>query len=424
MRTLLFLLLSTLGAALAGCNRTPPVTYRTEPVTRGPLAEVVSATGEVSALVTVSVGSQVSGTVSKLYVDFNAPVKAGQVLADLDPRLFEAALARAEAGLAAAQAEVERAKVTLGDARRQEERILALAERQLASRAEVETAEATRSGAAAALRAAEARVYQARAERDTARTNLALARIRSPIDGVVISRAVDVGQTVAAAFQAPTLFTIANDLTRMQVLAHVDEADVGKVKAGMTARFTVDAYPGDTFEGTIREVRQAPTTIQNVVTYAAVIDAPNPERKLRQGMTAQVTVVTAQREDVLRVPNAALRYRPAGERDSGRGGRAGGDGGGRPAGGEAPRGGGSASAGGGVVPQARADGPAERPGRGARVFRLENGAPVAQPVQTGITDGRLTEVVSGLSEGDAVVIGDSSPNPSGPGPGGPRRGLF
>ena len=397
-------------AALAGCDRTSKVTFRTEPVTRGPISEVVSATGEVSALVTVTVGTQVSGTVARLYADFNTPVKKGQVLADLDPRLFDAALARAEAGLAAADADVERARVAATEEERAERRTLDLAKRQLASQAEVETAQAARAGAAAQLRGAQAKVLQARAERDTARTNLALARIRSPIDGVVISRTVDVGQTVAAAFQAPTLFTIANDLARMQVLAHVDEADVGKVRPGLVSRFTVDAHPGETFQGTIRELRQAPTTIQNVVTYAAVIDAPNPEEKLRQGMTAQVTIVAAERKEALRVPNAALRYRPGGATEGER------------------RGGGDRR----VVPQARADGerkaPAEPlpPGaREARVHRLEAGKPAPARVVVGIGDGRQTEILSGLAEGDEVVVGDTAPAAasSSPGPG-PRRGPF
>jgi HlyD family secretion protein len=411
------LLLSLLLLSLAACDRSPEVTYRTEPVTRGPLAEIVSATGEVSAVVSVNVGSQVSGTVAQLYADFNSEVKKGQVLADLDPRLFKAALARAEASLAAAEADVEKARADHAEKERQERRTLDLAKRQLASIAEQETAQSARAGAAAQLRSAQARVQQARAERDTARTNLELSRIRSPIDGIVISRSIDVGQTVAASFQAPILFLIANDLSAMQVLAHVDEADVGKVHRGMTARFTVDAYPGETFSGTVREVRQAPTTIQNVVTYSAVIDAPNPQKKLRQGMTAQVTLVSAEREDSLRVANAALRYRPPN-----------GDGGSAPA--QRPGTPGVARA----APPAgdRAAAARERPvaggeragGRAARVFKLEGGAPVPVEVTVGITDGRQTEVLAGLAEGDQVVVGDSSSTGGGAAPRGMRRGPF
>src|ERR1700674_1926474 len=257
------LLLAPLILAL-GCPGSAPHAWKTEQVTRGPITEVVNATGDVEAIITIDVGSQVSGTVLRRYVDFNSIVKKGQLLAELDPRLFRATVARATAALASAVASVEKAQ------------------------AEVETAVSTREQNAAALSGARAAVLQAQADRETALANLAYARIESPIDGIVVSRSVDEGQTVAAAFQAPTLFTIANDLTKMQILANIDEADVGKVHEGEVTLFTVDAYPGEEFHGTIHEVRQAPTTIQNVVTYAAVIDAPNPDRKLRQGMTAAV----------------------------------------------------------------------------------------------------------------------------------------
>ncbi|HWE22807.1 MAG TPA: efflux RND transporter periplasmic adaptor subunit, partial [Myxococcales bacterium] len=294
----------------ASCHRGAAESYRTERVTRGPITELVSATGDVSAIITVNVGSQVSGTISKLYVDFNSQVKKDQPLADLDPRLFRAALEKAQAGLASAQADVEKAQAQLNDAVRVERRTKELFEQKLVSQQDVDSAVANREQMAANLSSTKAKVLQARADRDQAATNLAFARITSPIDGIVVSRAVDVGQTVAASFQTPTLFTIANDLTKMQVLAHIDEADVGKVHEGEEARFTVDAYPGEEFSGTIREVRQAPNTIQNVVTYDAVIAADNPERKLRQGMTAAVKVLTSHKDDVLRVSNAALRWKP------------------------------------------------------------------------------------------------------------------
>jgi HlyD family secretion protein len=264
--------------------------------------------------------------------------------------------------------------------------------------AERDGAEAARDGAVAALHAAEARVLQAQAERDAAATSLALGRIRSPIDGIVISRSVDVGQTVAASLQSPTLFLIANDLSRMQVLANVDEADVGKVREGLRARFTVDAFPGEVFEGRIREIRQAPNTVQNVVTYAAVIDAPNPGRKLRQGMTASVTLVTNQRPDALKVPNAALRFRPPGE---------GGEGG-KPA--DPVRVAARLTA----LSAARADdaapaqaGEGARPsGRRATAYRVAGGELEKLSVLVGISDGRYTEVVSGLAEGDRVAVAE------------------
>ena len=424
------LLLAALAALLlGGCNRAPKASFRTETVSRGPVSEVVSATGDVSAVVTVNVGSQVSGTISKLYVDFNSPVKKDQVLAEIDPRLFKAALARAVAGLAAARADVAKARAALADAQRTERRSLELIRRSLIAQADVDAAVAAREGAQAALQGADARVLQAQADRETAETNVQLCRIRSPIDGIVISRSIDVGQTVAASLQAPTLFLIANDLTRMQILANVDEADVGKVKDGLTARFTVDAFPGEQFEGRIREVRQAPNTIQNVVTYAAVIEAQNPDRKLRQGMTASITIVTSQRGEALRVVNAALRYRPAGDE----GGRPGSGGGGGPAGGGGRSPGGGRSGTPGVARAASTGEPAAAPAgetgfrkgaRRGRVYRLQEGKPAPVDVLVGISDGRQTEVISGLSEGDSVLVGDAGA-PAGNAPqGGPRRGLF
>ncbi|HET9599024.1 MAG TPA: efflux RND transporter periplasmic adaptor subunit [Anaeromyxobacteraceae bacterium] len=387
---------SSLIAALAACaGGAKPSAVRSQRVTKGALAEVVSATGEVSALVTVNVGTQVSGTLSKLHVDFNSAVKKGQVLAELDPRLFEAALGKAQAGLTAARADALRAKVALVDAKRTEDRTAKLLEKSLVAAADLDAATAAREAAEAALQAAEARVGQARADEAAAATNVALCRITSPIDGVVISRAVDVGQTVAASLQAPTLFLIANDLSRMQILAAVDEADVGKVKDGLAARFTVDAFPGEVFKGRIREVRQAPTNIQNVVTYAAVIDAPNPDRKLRQGMTAAVTIVTNQRDGALRIPNTALRFRPAADRE----------------GVDAIAGAAPGRAEAADRPHAKgADATATgRPGvRKVDVYQLEGGRPVRAAILVGITDGRATEVVSGLAEGDEVAVGEAT----------------
>ncbi|HMC35820.1 MAG TPA: efflux RND transporter periplasmic adaptor subunit [Myxococcales bacterium] len=390
--------------ALAGCSRGGSTSYRAEPVTRGAITEVVSATGDVSAIVTVNIGSQVSGTISKLYVDFNSQVKKGQPLAELDPRLFRAALERAQAGLASAQADVEKAQAQLNDAARVEKRNKELLEQRLVSQQDVDSAVANREQMAASLSSARAKVLQARADRDQAATNLAFARIESPIDGIVVSRAVDVGQTVAASFQTPTLFTIANDLTKMQVLANIDEADVGKVHDGLEARFTVDAYPGDEFRGSIREVRQAPNTIQNVVTYAAVIDAANPERKLRQGMTAAVKVLTSHKDDVLRVSNAALRWKPenapAPEQPAQRGDRT-------------------------LARTERRAGPsaASAPGKPGRLYKLEGDKPVPVDVRIGISDGQRTEVMSGLAETDSVIVGDSAAGGSAR-PQGGRRGPF
>lgn len=386
---------------LLGCGRKSGPNYRLEPATRGAVTEVVSATGDVAAIVTVNIGSQVSGTINRLLVDFNSKVKKGQLLATIDPRLFQAALEKSQAGLASAAANVEKAQVALADADRQLNRLRDLRGGGLVSQADLDTAQANRDGAAAQLSAARASVLQARADLDLSAANFAYTRIASPIDGIVVSRSIDVGQTVAAAFQAPTLFTIANDLTKMQVLANIDEADVGKVRDGLEAHFSVDAFPGEEFGGRIREVRQSPNTIQNVVTYAAVIDAPNPEHKLRQGMTAAVTITIARHEDVLRIPNGALRFQPD---DA-------------PAQGSAPDGG-MARERGGRGGGARQPGEAGRPGR---VYRLEGGRPVAVAVRLGISDGARTEVLTGLADGDSVIVGSGAENAP---PQKARRGPF
>jgi HlyD family secretion protein len=415
--------LVVIASSIAGCRRGTADTYRTDPVSRGPVIEMVSATGEVSAIITVNIGSQVSGTISKLYVDFNSAVKKGQRLAQIDPRLFQAAFERAQGGLASAQADVEKAVAALHDAERLEKRNQELFDQKLVSQQDVESALAVREQAAATLSGNRAKVLQARADRDQAAANLAYTSVTSPIDGIVVSRAVDVGQTVAASFQTPTLFTIANDLTKMQILANIDEADVGKVHEGEETIFTVDAYPGEEFHGSIREVRQAPTTINNVVTYAAVIDAPNPLRKLRQGMTAAVKVLTSRQDDILRVANAALRWKPEnaepmdaapgrattpqGDRTMARttGERRNGTGRGE-----------QQSEGG----QTRAS-----RGRSARVYKLVEGKPVAVNLRVGISDGQRTAVLDGtLAEGDIVVVADGGAASSGaprPPPGGARR---
>jgi HlyD family secretion protein len=364
---------------------------------------------------------------------------------------------------------VEKAEAALADAKRQEARAQELFAQGLTSRADVDTATANRQQASASVSVAQAQVLQARADRDTAAVNLAYTKIESPIDGIVVSRSVDVGQTVAASFQTPTLFLIANDLTRMQILANIDEADVGKVKPGLATRFTVDAWPGETFEGKIRDVRQAPTTIQNVVTYAAVIDAPNPRRKLRQGMTASVQITTGSREEVLRVPNAALRFKPAAPIPAeGGGGKAGGrpaaEGEARPPRGErgtwAGRDRASTSTDPAAAKTARRASPAPEPEDGeegqqertqerlidrpGRVYKLVEGKPVAVALRLGLGDAQRTELLQaqgglqgGLAEGDQLIVGElgggqqasgsllgpSRPPGGGGGGGGMRRGF-
>jgi HlyD family secretion protein len=405
------LLILAVTSALA-CGRRQQSTYRTEDVTRGPVSEIVNATGDVSAIVSVNVGSQDSGIIDKLYVDFNSKVKKGQLLATLDTRLFSAALEHAEANLESTIANVEKAQAAYDDSVRIAKRDQELRDSNLIAQADLDTAMATRDGNKAALSAARAAVSQARADRATAKVNLDFTRITSPIDGIVVTRSVDVGQTVAAAFQAPTLFLIANDLSKMQILANIDEADVGKVREGAEARFTVDAFPGETFVGHITQVRQSPNTIQNVVTYPAVIDAPNPDGKLRQGMTASVTIVSSHKDDVLRVSNAALRFRPDGE-------------GPPPAAAPAPQRG----AGGGT-PQARNPNASARgnrdvtggAGRPGRVYKLVDGKAVAQIIRVGISDGQRTEVLEGLADGDKVIVGADGAAKGAPQ--GIRRGPF
>jgi HlyD family secretion protein len=283
----------------------------TDVVSRGPIVRVVSATGVLEAVTTVQVGSQVSGRVQTLYADYNAIVKKGQVIARLDPSLFQADLDRANADVVRAEADVERLRVGLADAETKLQRAQELAARQLIPTSELDAARTARSSADAQVRAATAQVTQARASRSQAQVNLQKTVITSPIDGIVIARDVDVGQTVAASLQAPTLFVIAADLAQLQVKASVDESDVGNIEPGQPVTFRVDSYPTETFRGTVLQVRLNPVVEQNVVTYATIITAPNKELKLRPGMTATVSVEVARRNDVLRVPNAALRFRPA-----------------------------------------------------------------------------------------------------------------
>jgi HlyD family secretion protein len=276
----------------------------------GPLAAKVTASGTVSAIVTVQVGSQVSGRIQAWYADFSTPVKKGQVIALIEPSLFKAAVEQGRANYAAGKASYDKAIANRALAERNYARELALFGENLAARADVDAAEAAAGAGRADVEAADASMQQARAALDEAQLNLSYTRIVSPIDGIVISRNIDVGQTVAASFQAPTLFTIAQDLTKMQVDTNVSEGDVGKIRERTEATFTVDAYPSRTFRGVVRQVRDNATTLQNVVTYDAVIDVDNSDLTLRPTMTANVTFVYATAADAVRIPNAALRFKP------------------------------------------------------------------------------------------------------------------
>ena len=374
------------------CLQRGAANYQTATITRGPITQAVTATGTLNPVVNVQVGSQVSGNIAKLFVDFNSEVKAGQVVAQIDPALFQATVTQAEGDLANAQAALELAKV---NATRTQE----LFARKTSSQADLDQAMAT-------LHQAEANVKIKQGALDKARADLDHCTITSPIDGVVISRSVDVGQTVAASLQAPVIFAIANDLTKMQIDTNVAEADVGVVRIDQNVDFTVDAFPLETFHGRVVQVRNAPITVQNVVTYDTVIGVSNPELKLKPGMTANVSIIVAHKDDVLQIKNAALRYRPPDATPveirktvTSRGGR--------PA---AGRGGGG------------------QQGAQRTVYVLPSGAnrPEPRQIRTGISDGIVTEVVEGLKEGDRVVTAELASIAAGPSPpanpfGGPRR---
>jgi HlyD family secretion protein len=285
-------------------------TVNTLPISRGTIIDGVRATGALQAVTTVTVGTQVSGIVQDLPTDFNDIVKKGQVIARLDPSILETQVETARANLTNAEANLERQKVTLDDARMKLKRAEELNQRQLTTRVDLENAQLAVKTAEAQLKSTESSIVQASAAVNKAKVDLDHTIITAPINGIVIKRSVDKGQTVNAGMSAPELFIIAADLTKMQVNANIDETDVGRMRPGQIVTFTVDAYPTDTFHGSVKQVRLNPTTVQNVVTYSTVIDVPNPELKLKPGMTASVTIEIARRENALRVPAAAVRFRP------------------------------------------------------------------------------------------------------------------
>lgn len=385
------------------CRSGSATSFQTAPVTRGPLTQAVTATGTLNPVVTVQVGSQVSGNIAKLFADFNSQVKAGDVVAQIDPVVFQATVTQAEGDLASAQAGLELARA---NATRTED----LVKKQNSAKADLDQAMAN-------LHQAEASVKIKQGALDKAKADLDHCTIKSPIDGVVISRSVDVGQTVAASLQAPVIFAIANDLTKMQIDSNVAEADVGVVTIDQDVDFTVDAFPTRTFHGKVIQVRNAPITVQNVVTYDTVIGVSNADQKLKPGMTANVSIIVAHRDNVLLMKNAALRYRPADATPAPTGTpRASGGGGG----------GGGPRTGGGRPGGAREGGPRERrPERTVYVLRGGSSRPEPIQIKTGISDGVTTEVLDGLKEGDLVVTGSvgATPAPAGTNPfgGGPRR---
>jgi HlyD family secretion protein len=358
---------------LRQCRQSGAANYQTATVTHGPLTQAVTATGTLNPVVNVQVGSQVSGNIAKLFADFNSQVKAGDVVAQIDPALFQATVTQTEGDLASAQAALELAK--LNATRTQQ-----LFTQKNSSQQDLDQAMAN-------LHQAEANVKIKQGALDKAKADLDHCTITSPIDGVVISRSVDVGQTVAASLQAPIIFMIANDLTKMQIDSNVAEADVGVVTIDQNVDFTVDAFPTRTFHGKVVQVRNAPITVQNVVTYDTVIGVDNKDLKLKPGMTANVAIIIAHKDNVLQIKNAALRYRPP------------------DAAADQPR-----------APQAAGPGASpggQRPIGGARerkpertVYVLSFGRPKAVQIKTGISDGVATEVTEGLKEGDKVITAE------------------
>ena len=374
--------------------------YVTVPVQRGNVSQVVSSTGTLQAVVTVQVGSQVSGTIDKLFADFNTRVKAGQVVAQLNQDKFKAAVDQAKANLLAAESNLAKTKVSIVDAQRTLERNRELRKRDIMAQSELDAAQTAYDAAVAQLEVNRAQSAQSQAALNQATVDLNNTVIRSPVDGMVISRNVDVGQTVAASLQAPTLFTIANDLSKMEVHTNVDEADVGNVIEGQEVTFTVDAFPARRFRGRVHQVRNAPTVVQNVVTYDAVVRIDNKELLLKPGMTANVQFLVNRKEDVLTVPNMAIRFKPPDQKDEAQDlmrreqSRAAPTLGARRTS-RAPGGGGG--------------GGSTRGGRRVTLYLLSAGKALPIEVQLGITDGSKTEVREGeLKENDLVIIGMAS----------------
>ena len=397
-------------------NRPKEVPYIMAPVQMGDITQVVTATGTLSAVTTVQVGSQVSGTIDKLYADFNTQVKAGQVVARLNQDKFNAAVDQARANLAAAQANVAKAKVSMDDAKRTLDRNKEMMKRELLAQSEMDASQTAYDAAVAQNEVNRAQVNQAQAALNQAMVDLNNTVIHSPVDGIVVSRNIDVGQTVAASLQAPVLFLIANDLRKMQVDTNVSEGDVGNVWVGQEVHFTVDAYPTRRFQGKVLQVRNAAIMVQNVVTYDAVVGVNNDELLLKPGMTANVEFLVSQKNHVLKVANAALRFRPPSERQppqvaanqaAPRNAPSGGG-----AGGRRPGGGGSGQG------QRSREGGVNRQGT-IYVLRDQQAEPAR--VRLGISDGSFTEIVGGdVKEGDQAIIAiGSASQPAGNA--GPRR---
>ncbi|MFO0651012.1 MAG: efflux RND transporter periplasmic adaptor subunit [Polyangiales bacterium] len=367
------------------------IQYVTAAATLGDVQETVETSGTVQPLVQVQVGSQVSGRIARVLVDFNHRVRAGQLLAEIDPTPFRASVAQARAQVMSAEAQLQRARANEQLAATNLHRAEDLRARGLNAQSDVDQARGTHAVSRADVAVATAEIARARASLQSVETNLANTRIVSPIDGVVIQRSIDEGQTVAASFQAPVLFLLAGDLTRMRIMANIDEADIAKLREHLQAEARVDAFQGEVFRGEVTEVRFGSTTTSGVVTYPAVVTVDNPALKLRPGMTATITVTSNRHQGVLRVPNAALRYEPGALAE-------GADAGVRPR---------------RARDEERGDGGTEAPVRRGAVYVLENGAPRRVRVRIGLVDEALTEVSGeGLSERSQVIVDEIDTTPA------------
>jgi len=368
-------------------KRSPEISYKTTKIERGTIVSSVAATGNLSAVTTVQVGTQVSGTIQKLYVDYNSRVKKGQAIAEIDPSLFNASVEQSNGNYLNAEANLQKARVTLADAERTYHRNRKLLADGIISQGDFDVTETAYQSAKAGIKAAEGSVAQTRGSLMQAKTNLRYSIIRSPVDGVVISRSIDVGQTVAASFQTPTLFTIAQDLTKMQIEVSVDEADISRIKMDQSASFTVDSYPEQSFKGKVVQIRNAPIITQNVVTYVTVVNVDNTDLKLKPGMTANVSIEVARKDDALKLPPAALRFKPKSKNEESKQARQNG-----------------AAAGNGARPGSGKPGGRKGAG-GQNVYILKENLPVAVPVKTGIANNSAIELLeSTLKEGDEVII--------------------
>jgi HlyD family secretion protein len=420
-----------LGLGLFKGGKNSKVKYRTDVISKGDIEATVVTSGTLDAVTVVDVGSQVSGKIAKLFADFNSQVKAGQIVAQLDLDLLQAKVDQNQSNYESSMARLEQAKLTLDTAKKKNDRSLDLFKRNLISFEENETAEANYLSAKSGLITAQSSVSQAKSQLDSSKVDMSYAIIKSPIDGVVVTRNVNIGQTVAASMTAPVLFKVASDLTKMQLACAVDEADIGKMKEGQHVRFTVDAFPGEQFIGSVRQVRLASTVVQNVVTYTCIVDAQNPELKLRPGMTATVSVIVGEAKGVLKVPNSAMRFTPTtldpkeleklkADMQSRMGGGQGG-----PQGGQAGQGGQNGQRQGGGRQGGGVNAAALTPEQQARIqqmarSRIRTGGTVwviddvgkltPYMVRTGLTDNTYSELRGAeLKEGMKVITGEETP---------------